>query len=232
MNFTQWVQTRLEFHGFNPGAVDGAYGRRTRNALIAFQRENNLSPNGNATAETVAKLRTSALPNAAPKRELPEEFPWMGIGLRKKGLHENRDNTALREFLKSDGHALGDPAKLPWCGDFVETCLALALPEEALPINPYMARNWLKFGKESAPTYGAVLVFERPGSAWSGHVCFYCAEDATHFHVLGGNQSDSISVTRIARNRLLDARMPLTGGPYRAIKRRVDASGDVSTNEA
>ena len=42
--------------------------------------------------------------------------------------------------------------KNPWCGDFVETCIRAALPDEPLPgalgINPYWARNWLLFGQE------------------------------------------------------------------------------------
>jgi len=51
----------------------------------------------------------------------------------------------------------------------------------------------------------AGLVFWRgTKSGWQGHVGFYAGEDATHYHVLGGNQSDSISITRIRKTRLRD----------------------------
>lgn len=235
MDFVRWVQTRLNANGFKCD-IDGIWGRETQTQLIAFQNAKNLSPNGKADEATVLKLRYTGDDSGkvAPKQELPEEFPWMQVALRKKGLREDADNKALRQFLKSDGKTLGDPAKLPWCGDFGETCIALALPKEKLPINPYLARNWLKFGTSVEPCYGAIMVFKRGGkdNGTSGHVCFYYAEDATHFHVLGGNQSNTVSVTRIAKGRLLGARMPLTGGPYRRMKVRVAASGAVSTNEA
>ena len=51
----------------------------------------------------------------------------------------------------------------------------------------------------------AVLVFER-GSG--GHVGFAIGQDDTHFFVLGGNQSDAVTIARIAKSRLLGARWP------------------------
>jgi hypothetical protein len=48
-----------------------------------------------------------------------------------------------------------------------------------------------------------VLVFAR-GNA--GHVGVYVGEDATAFHVIGGNQSDRVSIARKPRTRLLGAR--------------------------
>ena len=49
------------------------------------------------------------------------------------GLHETRHNADLKAFLRSDGGTLGDPAELPWCGDYVHTCLRLGLPAETFP---------------------------------------------------------------------------------------------------
>jgi len=75
------------------------------------------------------------------------------------------------DWLKRDGRSLGDPSKNPWCGDFMETCIRMALPDEpllgALGTNPYWARHWLLFGREVQPITGAVLIFSR-GSG--GHV--------------------------------------------------------------
>ena len=66
------------------------------------------------------------------------------------------------------------------------------------------------FGQEVEPIPGAVLVFAR-GSG--GHVGFAVGQDDTHFYVLGGNQSDAVTVARIARSRLLGARWPATFPP-------------------
>ncbi len=243
MEFIEWVQRRLRTHDFNPGVVDGIWGRNTMNAVIAFQTANGLSPNGQLNNATVAALRTDpvvpgaasgpAVPQAdAPAQDLLDLMPWMALAIRKKGLHEERDNIDLREFLEADGKTLGDPAKLPWCGDFVETCIALTLPMAVLPTNPYLARNWGKFGTTVDPCFGSILVFWRGSiSGTRGHVGFYYSEDDTHFHVLGGNQSNSINVSKLDKKRLLSAQLPLVGGPYPRKQVRDAADFKVTTNE-
>lgn len=163
------------------------------------------------------------------------DLPWMTEAKRVLGRHEGRDNSWLRSWLKSDGKTLGDPAKLPWCGDFVETCVRLALPTEAFPgalgENPYWARNWLRLGANIAPTYGAVLVFERGPS--SGHVGFAVGQDDDNYFVLGGNQSDTVTVARISKTRLLGARWPTTYSRPTTSRLPQMVSGDpISTNEA
>lgn len=206
----QDVQRRLIALGFDPGLADGIRGRKTIAAVKTFQMGSNLTADGIVGPKTLRALFGGV---EKPAAESPDATPWLDVGQRKKGLHEKRDNAALKAFLKSDGKTLGDPASLPWCGDFVETCIALALPEEPLPNNPYGAINWLQFGKPVSPRKGAVLVFWRGSPAsWTGHVGFYVSEDATHFHVLGGNQTDSITVSRIAKARLRKdgSRWPLT----------------------
>ena len=60
------------------------------------------------------------------------------------------------------------------------------------------------------PITGAVLIFER-GSG--GHAGFAVGQDDTHFFVLGGNQSDAVTIARIAKSRLLGARRPATFPP-------------------
>ena len=71
----------------------------------------------------------------------------------------------------------------------------MGLPDEpllgALGSNPYWARNWLLFGQAVQPIIGAVLIFER-GSG--GHVGFALGQDNTNFFVLGGNQSDAVTI--------------------------------------
>ena len=237
MSFMEWVQTRLVAHDYDPGVVDGLWGRNTRSAVIAFQRAHAIRADGRLTAATVEALRAaptrSARPTAAPDRDVIDHMPWMALALRKKGLHETANNAELRRFLRSDGPTLGDPARLPWCGDFVETCIAVTLPEAALPTNPYLARNWLSFGQAVQPCFGAVLVFWRGAlQGTKGHVGFYYSEDDQHFHVLGGNQSNRVSIARLAKSRLLGARLPLVDGPYP--RQRVRGAGDfaLTTNEA
>lgn len=208
------IQQGLKDLSYDPGPVDGFWGARTKAAI------DQLSLNG-------GKPRQQSLDTS--------DLPWMIHGRRVLGLHESRNNAELKAFLKSDGRTLGDPAVLPWCGDFVETCIRLGQPAEVFPgnlgANPYWARNWNLFGIKSEPTYGAIAVFERGANA--GHVGFLAGQDSTAYHVLGGNQSNTISVARIAKERMIGCRWPSTF-PTRPIKLANIASGKLalSTNEA
>lgn len=161
------------------------------------------------------------------------ELPWITEMKSVFGLHEIRDNAELKRWLRSDGKTLGDPKALPWCGDATETAIKNTLPNEPftgkLGQNPYWARNWLYFGKEVPPTYGAVLIFSR-GSG--GHVGFAVGEDSDSYYVLGGNQGNTVSIVRIDKDRLLGARWPLTYDFY-DVKLPVMSPGSIpkSTNE-
>jgi uncharacterized protein (TIGR02594 family) len=119
---------------------------------------------------------------------------------------------------------------IAWCGLFVAYVVKRSGRE---PIeNPLWARNWRLWGVQSpTPSLGDILVFKRLGGG--GHVGFYVAEDAKAFHVLGGNQKNRVSIVRIDKERLIDARRPIyTKAPATAIPYIVSAKGSLSTDEA
>lgn len=197
MNFTEWLQSRLVAHGYAI-EVDGAIGAETIGALRAFQRKAKIPETGNADAATVKALRLdpSGEPDDKPAPKAPAEAmpPWMAEMARRKGLHEGRDNAELTEWLKA-GKALGNPAKLPWCGDAVETAIVKTLPAEVVPINPFWAQAWASFGIDAkGPRVGAIGVIR--WSKTAGHVGIVAAYDAKKNRVLllGGNQSNAITL--------------------------------------
>jgi len=165
-----------------------------------------------------------------------QPLPWMTEIDRVIGLHEVRDNKALTKWLRSDGKLLGDPAKLPWCGDAVETAVKRGLPNEEFPptlkANPYWARNWAQFGRPCGLVYGAIVSFVR-GSG--GHVGFLVgvSEDGKLLRVRGGNQSNEVNDTWIAAHRLLASRWPNTWSTrqQRAALKLTANGAKVSTNE-
>lgn len=233
------MQTQLKALGFDPGPMDGKAGPKTKDALQAFFDRAllafrvDLDQNGNLTVS--GPLITPPGANFATPPSTLDKLPWVAIARDNLGLNETRDNAALRRFLSSDRSTLGDPAKLPWCGDFVESCMKLALPDEPftgkVKENPYFARNWLTFGTPCLAVYGSVVVFER--GAHSGHVAFAVGQDGEALYTLGGNQSDGVTIARIAKSRVLGHRWPLTfPNPIRPLAAMQPGSTKLSTNEA
>jgi uncharacterized protein (TIGR02594 family) len=127
----------------------------------------------------------------------------------------------LKSWVKDDETA--------WCGAFAAIVMqeaGLSIPTEYL-----RARAWADWEANLRSTHvapGAVLVFAREGG---GHVGFYVGEDETAFHVLGGNQGNAVSITRIAKARCIAIRWPrgepVIGGPVRLAQ-----NGQLSRNEA
>ena len=229
----QLIQHELARKGFDPGVIDGIWGRRTESAVRAFQAANGLLADG-----IVGPITWKALFGAA-KFAADWDNPgiqWFQEARRLIGVKEEvgpRNQPIILDWATKAGipYATDD---IPWCGLFVAHCINNTLGEEALPNNPLGARNWLKFGAPCEPGLGAVLVFWRVSrNSFKGHVGFYAGEDAKgNPHVLGGNQSNKVSVALIAKDRLLGARWPSTA-PYSG-KRMKLADGDsmFSTNEA
>lgn len=116
-----------------------------------------------------------------------------------------------------------------WCGLFM--AFVAKRSGKPLPASPLWARAWLEWGIMSAtPKLGDVLVFWRKGGG--GHVGLYVGEDATYYHVLGGNQGDAVSVVRIDKKRLLGARDCYKKQPENCRPVWLSAAGPTSTNEA
>lgn len=220
------IQKALIARGYDLKA-DGSYGPKTEAAVRAFQKANGLTVDGDAGRRTLAVLFPAKPSAPVAASDVP---PWVALVRSKVGLSERFRYAELRAFLKSDGHTLGDPRRQPWCGDLVATAFGLTLPKEPRPANPYYALNWKAFGRPlKEPALGAVLVFKRPGG---GHVGTYEGERKDAYFVLGGNQSNAIKRSWIAKNRCVAIRWPKTY-PLPTTGRLIStAGGALSLNEA
>ncbi|ACB80823.1 Peptidoglycan-binding domain 1 protein [Methylorubrum populi BJ001] len=210
-------------HDLGPTGADGVLGRRTIEAITLFQKAEKLEIRfpGTIGPKTIAALGISAAEPMAPA--------WILEARRYLGLHERRDAKQLDKALRLDA------SEIAWCGAFVGMVIAATLPKEVLPANPLGSRNWLQLGRQlDEPQVGAIAVFWRGSkSGWQGHVGFVVGHDKTHLHILGGNQSDSVSVARVAKDRLLGYRWPTTASAPPNTKLAMSSiNASVTTNEA
>lgn len=218
------VQQKLINIGYDlgPSRADGEIGRYTIAAISGYQRKI-----GTPVTGVIDDRLLRSLGIDVPKLITP---PWVVEARRKLHLHEVTNNKTLREYLKSDGKTLGDPAKNPWCGDFMETVIAKTLVNEPLPSNPYWALNWAKFGVPvEDEILGAIMAYSRPGG---GHTGILVGHDKTYDHVLGGNQSNAVTIARIAKKRREGMRWPRTVTIPKQVMPFTSFNGTISTNEA
>lgn len=120
--------------------------------------------------------------------------------------------------------------EIPWCGLFIAYCAHTAGVQ--VVDKPLWALSWAKYGtKVTEPMLGDILTFKRDGG---GHVGIYVGEDKDCYHVLGGNQGNAVSVTRILKTRLYQARRTAwkIAQPANVRKITLDAKGSISKNEA
>lgn len=174
---------------------------------------------------------------------LPAQYAWLSKETGPKMLVEAlklfgtleapgaRDNPVIIAWASEIGLAKTySHDSIPWCGLFMGV-IAKRAGKDVVD-SPLWALSWADFGKPagSSPMLGDVLTFKRDGG---GHVALYIGEDASAYHCLGGNQSDKVCITRIAKSRLYKARRPLYNVQPSNVRKVVLAStGKLSTNEA
>ncbi|MDP1026404.1 TIGR02594 family protein [Sphingomonas sp. KR1UV-12] len=162
---------------------------------------------------------------------------WLAFARRQIGTreipgptHNNKLIALLNTAARWNGVIWKDD-EMPWCGGFAAACLVAAGIDP--PKIAARAASWATWGanlRTDRLAPGAILVFSRFGG---NHVGFYAGEDARYYHVVGGNQGNAVSYSRIANSRLIASRwprgVPVIGGPVRMTE---VAGIPVTTNEA
>jgi len=172
---------------------------------------------------------------------LPTKYKWLEKelspkilveGLKEYGTTEikgSHHNQKILNWAKELGiSAVYSSDEIPWCGLFVGV---VVLRTGRVPIAKMLwARSWAKWGEQSdSAELGDILVFSR-GSG--GHVGIYVGEDDECFHVLGGNQSDKVCITRIAIERCIAVRRPkYINKPVNVRKVTLAPTGEISVDE-
>lgn len=136
-----------------------------------------------------------------------QNFPWLVtarslIGLKEiKGPQHDPEILQMWKNIKRGG--IKDD-ETPWCAAFVGSCLEL---NGIRSTRFESAASYATWGQAlSEPVYGCIAVGKRSGG---GHVGFVVGmtEDGDLL-LLGGNQSDSVSIVRYPRARVYAYRWP------------------------
>jgi uncharacterized protein (TIGR02594 family) len=136
---------------------------------------------------------------------------WIRRAYNDIGLTEvagPRAATRVLEMFRLSGHAQIQDDETAWCSA-AANCWMI---EAGIPgTGSLAARSWLNWGRPLDHTAslprGAVLIFRR-GSGWQGHVCFLLADYGDRLRVIGGNQSNAVTVATYSRDGLIGARWP------------------------
>ena len=157
---------------------------------------------------------------------LVEAVKHMGV----KEVVGKEHNPIIMDWAKELGLSKTYTAdEVPWCGLFVAYCAHTAGVQ--VVDKPLWALSWANYGtKASEPMLGDILTFKRDGG---GHVGIYVGEDHDCYHVLGGNQGNAVSVSRIVKSRLYQARRTAwkIAQPANVRKVFLEAKGTITTNE-
>ncbi|WP_454279936.1 TIGR02594 family protein, partial [Sphingomonas sp. Marseille-Q8236] len=125
---------------------------------------------------------------------------------RYKGLSENDagDRDQLRQLFRQANINV-DPKMVAWCAAFVNSVLAAGGVKGTDSLS---ARSFLNYGQSTDdPNKGDIVVSRRGRNEAQGHVGFYQGTDAKgNILVLGGNTSDKVGTSTIARKDVLGFR--------------------------
>lgn len=133
-------------------------------------------------------------------------YPWMNVAEAEKGVSEvagSKHNPRIVEYHQSTTLKAHDD-ETAWCASFVCWVLERAGYKST---KSAWARDYLKYGLESSPQYGCIVIFTRGTD--SGHVGFYVKSDAEYIYVLGGNQNNQVNVSKYPKSRVLGYRWPV-----------------------
>lgn len=199
-------------------SVDGVFGRRTEAAVRLYQAHVGLGIDGIVGPNTWAALEQGVMRSPAEADSIPGTFPnapWMAVAMQEMGQREIRGavhNPRIIEY-----HATttlrAQMDETAWCSSFVNWCL---LQVGIVGTNSAAAASWLNWGQASRATRGAITVLYNAAAARSSlsvsgnHVGFMVKETATHYRLLGGNQSNQVKISSYPKSswRLKGYRWP------------------------
>ena len=122
---------------------------------------------------------------------------YLRIAAAELGVSEiygDRDNPRIIAYHATTTLKAKDD-EVPWCASFVNWCMAQV---NVVGTKSAGAISFAKWGLLGTGAVGDVYVMSRPGG---NHVAFVVHMTKTHVWLLGGNQSNRVSITCVSRSK-------------------------------
>lgn len=139
------------------------------------------------------------------------EPTWLAHARAQLGVKEvagpKSSPTVLDYYARAAHPEIKDDA-VPWCAAFVGAMLKDA---GVKPSGSLAARSYEAWGQPlpgGKPVLGCVGVKKRAGGGWTGHVGFVVGATADRVFMLGGNQSDAVTIASFPRKDFTAFRWP------------------------
>jgi uncharacterized protein (TIGR02594 family) len=134
---------------------------------------------------------------------------WLGAAWRELGQKEvagRGTNARIAGFFRAAGHPRIKDDETAWCAAFLGAMLEGAGIRSTRSLR---ARSYLAWGEAlETARLGAIAVLSRGSNPALGHVGFVVGETKDEIVLLGGNQSNAVTVAAFDRRRLLALRWP------------------------
>lgn len=138
-----------------------------------------------------------------------EQPAWLAAAWAELGVREIPGDGNAPEILRYFRDAGDDTVQTettPWCAAFAGAMLKRAGVSNT---GSLLARSYLDWGMPlDDARLGAIAVFSRGDDPTAGHIGFVLGEADGKLYLLGGNQSDAVTVASFDKARLLGLRWP------------------------
>lgn len=125
------------------------------------------------------------------------------------GYHEKTNRKEIKNLIGID------PLYTEWCSAFANAVLKKhGIPgSESVSDSPLVAQSFNNWGiSVEDPLPGDIIIFRRGNLYWQGHVAFYIEtvvrDNKMYYRVIGGNQSNSITIEDYPVTMVLSIRRP------------------------
>lgn len=139
------------------------------------------------------------------KQQEAYELAQAHVGLKE--IKGPEDEQKIVQMFADVGHSWVKDDETAWCAAFVGAMLERSGLASTRKLN---ARSYLDWGepvKRQDAQQGDIVIFTRGDpNGWQGHVAFFVEDKGHQIVVLGGNQSNAVTVSGYQPKRLLGIR--------------------------